>query len=257
MEEREREVNKQVEEKDSGLTRRELVKSGLIVGGALIAGGVLVDSAGFRTARARALTVPPNGGLGYIEVFPTSPLILNPFTDALPVPLPLRPVPKYASDGTGYAQWATPPNPQTGGIQDSRTYASGARNTHQLGCSQLGLPEPIYYRIPLQVGAHSFSTSKVLPIDTNGNPAASFDALRNVYAAGTQRTLPDSTIYGFNGAFPGALIKAKYGQPVLIRFVNELDQNPQNLDRNDFGQETFLTHLHNGHTAPESDGNPN
>ena len=30
------------------------------------------------------------------------------------------------------------------------------------------------------------------------------------------------------------------------------------LDRQDFGSPdwSFLTHLHNGHTAPESDGNP-
>ena len=74
-------MDKQVDKKVSGLTRRELVKSGLIVGGALIAGGVLLDSAGFRTARARALTSVAGGGGNYIEVFPTSPLILNPFTD--------------------------------------------------------------------------------------------------------------------------------------------------------------------------------
>ena len=39
---------------------------------------------------------------------------------------------------------------------------------------------------------------------------------------------------------------------------NHLDENPLNLDRQDFGAPdcSFLTHLHNGHTAPESDGNP-
>jgi len=43
-----------------------------------------------------------------------------------------------------------------------------------------------------------------------------------------------------------------------VRFENDLDQNPQNLDRQDFGAPdwAFLTHLHNGHTAPESDGQP-
>jgi len=238
-------MNKQVEKKDSGLTRRELVKSGLIVGGALIAGGVLLDSAGFRTARARALMVPPNGGLHYIEVFPTSPLILNPFRDdnPLPIPLPLKP-----SDPN---TWGSAPDPKTGGTNDSRG------GVHQLGCSQLGLPAPIYYRIPLQVGAHSFSTQKVLPIDSGGNPVTLPASWGVAQAAdGTVTRLPDSTIYGFNGAFPGAMIKAKYGQPVLIRFVNELD-DAHGLDRNDFGEETFLTHLHNGHTAPESDGNPN
>ena len=71
-------------------------------------------------------------------------------------------------------------------------------------------------------------------------------------------SLPPSTIYGFNGTFPGPRINAEYGKPALVRFLNQLDQNPLNLDRQDFGSPdwSFLTHLHNGHTAPESDGNP-
>ena len=57
---------------------------------------------------------------------------------------------------------------------------------------------------------------------------------------------------------PGPMINAEYGKPVLVRFENHLDENPLNLDRQDFGSPdcSFLTHLHNGHTAPESDGNP-
>ena len=54
------------------------------------------------------------------------------------------------------------------------------------------------------------------------------------------------------------MINAEYGRPALVRFINKLDENPDNLDRQDFGSPdySFLTHLHNGHTAPESDGNP-
>ena len=71
-------------------------------------------------------------------------------------------------------------------------------------------------------------------------------------------SLPLSTIYGFNGTFPGPRINAEYGKPCLVRFENHLDENPLGLDRQDFGAPdwSFLTHLHNGHTAPESDGNP-
>ena len=54
------------------------------------------------------------------------------------------------------------------------------------------------------------------------------------------------------------MINAEYGRAALVRFENHLDENPLNLDREDFGApgRSFLTHLHNGHTAPESDGNP-
>ena len=49
------------------------------------------------------------------------------------------------------------------------------------------------------------------------------------------------------------MIYAKYGQPVSVRFVNQLHLNPLNLDRGDFGDPElgFLTHLHNAHSAPE------
>jgi FtsP/CotA-like multicopper oxidase with cupredoxin domain len=42
-----------------------------------------------------------------------------------------------------------------------------------------------------------------------------------------------------------------------VRFENHLDKD-NGFDRQDFGAPnySFLTHLHNGHTAPESDGNP-
>src|SRR3954463_13670628 len=40
----------------------------------------------------------------YIEASPTSPLILNPFTDELPIPKALRPQPKAA-----FTKWAQPP----------------------------------------------------------------------------------------------------------------------------------------------------
>ena len=46
------------------------------------------------------------------------------------------------------------------------------------------------------------------------------------HRAGEKRTLPPSTIYGFNGTFPGPMINAEYGKPALVRFENHLDENP-------------------------------
>ena len=113
------------------------------------------------------------------------------------------------------------------------------------------------YKIDHRVATHSFTTSDVLPIDAKGQPAVSFDSSGNPVPAGT-RQLPASTIYGFNGKFPGPRINAEYGKPVIVRFENHLDENPMGLDRQDFGAPDYsaLIHLHNGHTAPESDGNP-
>jgi FtsP/CotA-like multicopper oxidase with cupredoxin domain len=62
-----------------------------------------------------------------------------------------------------------------------------------------------------------------------------------------------TTVWGFDGQVPGPLIQAKYGEPILVRFQNNLPsvKKPQS-----FGIAEMTTHLHNGHTPSESDGNP-
>ena len=183
----------------------------------------------------------------YEEVYPTSPLIVDPFSDELMVPKALSPVPPSV-----VAAWTDPPGPGNGQQNSLRN------ETHQLWPSAIGYADPIVYQIRLQVNTHSFTTSQVLPISSSGVPTISFDATGNKYPAGMLRTLPPSTIYGFEGSFPGPMINGEYGKPVLVRFENHLDENPLNLDRQDFGSPdwSFLTHLHNAHTAAESDGNP-
>ncbi len=181
-----------------------------------------------------------------IEVFSTSPLILSPFTDPLPIPKALAPVPRSV-----FSSWSRPPGPGIG-QQDSDG------GTHQLWTSRLGLPDPIVYQIKLEVSSHRFTSSRVLPIDEDGKPVVPPRGAGIILSRDGTAFLPESTIHGFNGQFPGPMINAEYGKPVLVRFENHLDENPRSLDRQDFGSPNleFLTHLHNSHTAPESDGNP-
>ena len=86
--------------------------------------------------------------------------------------------------------------------------------------------------------------------DQRARPAGQVVRRERQHLPGRHR--PDAcrraTIYGFNGTFPGPRINAEYGKPVLVRFENHLDENPLNLDRQDFGSPdfSFLTHLHNG-----------
>jgi FtsP/CotA-like multicopper oxidase with cupredoxin domain len=219
------------------LTRRDMLK--LSVGGA-----------GVFALTASGLAVPRGFGSGsvgplYIEAFPTSPLILSPFNEPLPIPDVIAPVPKAVVD-----TWESPPGP------DNQDFVKGAAPfKHQLFPGQgvvADFPPPLVYRIKLEVQGHDFTSSLVQPIDSSG---------RNVVPPGTAdsrpRRLPPSTIYGFNGTFPGPMINAEYTKPVLVRFENHLDVT-NGFDRQDFGAPNFafLTHLHNAHTAAESDGNP-
>ena len=203
-------------------------------------GAALVGSRSFLATPAFGGSCTP--GQQAIEVFPTSPLILEPFRDPLPIPKALAPVPLSEVAG-----WSRPPGPGIG-QQDSDG------GTHQIWPSKLGLPDPIIYQIKLQTRPHSISESKVQTL------VDYTDRYGNRIRAGTiYSSLPYATIYGFNGTFPGPRINAEYGRPCLVRFENHLDENPYSCDRYDFGAPDlgFLTHLHNGHTAPESDGNPN
>jgi FtsP/CotA-like multicopper oxidase with cupredoxin domain len=213
---------------EDGVSRRTLLRWGAIGGvgvGLTAAGGWagpylgqkgLLSADGAFGATSTAL----GDLLFYKEVFPTSPLILEPFKDALPIPEAMKPVPVEE-----FSRWAYPPGPGDGQQNSYRN------ERHQIWPSQIGFPDPIVYKINVVVDTHAFTKSPVLPM---------------------------STIYGFNGTFPGPRINAEYGKPCLVRFENHLDENPLNLDRQDFGSPdySFLTHLHNGHTAPESDGNP-
>ena len=232
-------------------SRRTFIQVGA-VGAAAVAAGVAASSV-VPNLRDRGL-LSKNGVFDaasiswansiYVEAFPTSPLIMSPFNDLLPVPKALAP-------STDYTTWASTPG---GGVGQQNSLGN---ERHQIWPSQIGYPDPIVYKINLRVDTHAFTTSQVLPINSLGQPTGSFDANGAPVAPGV-RSLPLSTIYGFNGTFPGPMINAEYGKPVCIRFNNELDLNPKNLDRQDFGapDASFLTHLHNGHTAPESDGQP-
>jgi FtsP/CotA-like multicopper oxidase with cupredoxin domain len=63
--------------------------------------------------------------------------------------------------------------------------------------------------------------------------------------------LPDARIWGYDGIVPGPTLDARYGQPILLRIRNELP-----AAHTGFGIPQLITHLHNFHTASESDGGP-
>ncbi len=68
--------------------------------------------------------------------------------------------------------------------------------------------------------------------------------------------LGPSLIWGYDGTFPGPTFDACYGQPILVRIHNELPTNAEMLDNPTFGSNDVITHLHNMHSASESDGGP-
>jgi FtsP/CotA-like multicopper oxidase with cupredoxin domain len=237
------------------LTRRDMLK--LSAGGA---GMFMISAGGLAIPKGFAGGGGGGGGSLYIEAFPTSPLIMKPFYDKLDIPMALRPVDPTKWDSKG----GLPDPKKQDSIGPSPTKDYYNKYGQTLGTHQMwpgdGVtkdyawmsPNPLVYQIKAQVAGHGFTSSQVQPINSFGQivtPPGS--------KSSNQRGLPESTIYGFNGTFPGPRINAEYGRASLVRFENHLDQS-NGYDRQDFGSPnySFLTHLHNGHTAPESDGQP-
>src|SRR3954468_14940387 len=257
------------------LTRRDMLK----LSGAG-AGVFALTASGFAVPRGFAGGGGGGGGGLYLEAFPTSPLIVDPFRDTpenqLVIPQALRaadqsnptapgniedPTTGAKIDFTNMDKQDCGVGPKTGNMDANQAYYK--RYGKVLGAQsvtpkQLGLPDPIVYKIDLEVARHKFTTSAVKPINSFGKAIAPPKSSGITLDANGNAALPDSTIYGFNGQYPGPRINALYGQPSLVHFCNHLDDNPLNLDRQDFGAPNyaFMTHLHNGHTAPESDGQP-
>jgi FtsP/CotA-like multicopper oxidase with cupredoxin domain len=65
------------------------------------------------------------------------------------------------------------------------------------------------------------------------------------------KDLPNSTVWSFNGSFGGPLLDVRYGRPFCVEIENDLPD-----DHVGYGNPEASSHLHNFHTATESDGGP-
>ena len=206
------------------LDRREMMRLGL-----LTAGGALIAKAGL-SSRAYGQAAPtltdPDATLSRVPASPP----MRPWVQPMPR-LTLK-TPMLAQD-------------MDGGCPDGTTPIDGATK-----------------RIPHQYFSYTPPTDGG-PVGTYGpspaNPTYNF-APKKFYELEMEECFikvhPDyapTRFFAFDGVVPGPLIQAKYGEPVLVRYKNKL---PSVKIPQDFGIAEMTTHLHNGHTPSESDGNP-
>src|SRR3954462_13213070 len=247
------------------LTRKDMLK--LSAGGA---GMFALTASGFAVPRGIAGGGGGGGGALYIEAFPTSPLIMNPFSDKLVIPDAMRPNDLSDSLGAGDSATAQPNKYRQDSIGPATDKIYEEKYHQTLGQHQIWPGEgptagyftnnePIVYQIKVECAHKQFTSSRVTPINSFGKTVVPPNGPTRTIARDGTTTLPDSTIWGFNGTFPGPRINAEYHRPSVVRFENWLgESDPEGYDSQDFGSpaRSFSTHLHNGHTAPESDGQP-
>ena len=197
------------------LSRREMIRLGLLTtGGTLIAKQGL--SAGITTSSDGALNSNLRS-LRSADITPPSPPA-QPWVQ----PMPRIPV-----------KVAVNPSDLSGGPPDGTTLIEGGtkRVNHQF----FGVDETGNF-------TGQFPPKKFYEMTIKEAPVSLHPALGN------------TTIWGFDGTVPGPVIKANYGEPVLLRLHNHL---PSAKVPQAFGIAEFSIHLHNSHTPSESDGFPN
>jgi FtsP/CotA-like multicopper oxidase with cupredoxin domain len=172
---------------EAGVTRRDLMKMGLLSGAGYLVAKAGLSSRATGVAHADDETVSP----------PT-----RPFLEPLPIPPVKQPVA------------ALSPAPQVDPLP-----GEGRTRPHQ---ALTRFPPQKLYEVHQREALHSFHPD-----------------------------LPLQPVWGFDGVVPGPTYHARYGEPILVRNVNDLPQ-----DHRGFGVPQVSTHLHNGHTPSESDGFP-
>ncbi len=195
-----------------GFSRRELLKMGLVMGGAGLA--TFGSFPNFRPYWAHA-----DGGIPFASPPNT------PFVEPLPILPVMQPVTLDPAPTKG-------PNPLLSAVT---RFQEARRPDHQRWTEFGGDSE----------SAPGFSGTMYESIEQ--------EVTHNFYPA--QDGVPPSKVWTFVEPSTGAVgplrIKARYGEPIVHRIHNALP-----VDNGGFGINVTSTHLHNGHTASESDGGP-
>ncbi|HEY7403602.1 MAG TPA: multicopper oxidase domain-containing protein [Candidatus Angelobacter sp.] len=238
------------------VTRRELVKWGLIT-----AGGALAPIHGLNpfVSSAYASGGVCCGGGGIPTGAPPSPLFgVQPFS---------TPMPRFdvIPRGTNPLGGDLTPTPQAQSNQTQQPLDPA------LVGGQTGLTGPIEGRPPGPIWAHQRFTQFSPQISVEMSQAqAQTNTVYNPgvasqFNSGIDPTQPiplkfhpgfptqdPNSVWTFNGTIPPKLVFARYGEPLLFRHHNRL---PADVTQNNgFGRNTISTHEHNGHHGAENDG---
>ncbi|HSC72299.1 MAG TPA: hypothetical protein VLH58_13155, partial [Candidatus Methylomirabilis sp.] len=210
---------------NGGFNRRELLKMGLVMGGAGLAA-----MQGMRTFRPHWAHADDGGSGGVRLSSPPN----TPFVDPLPIPqvmqnTTLDPAPTLGT------------NPVASALTG---FTETLRPDHQRWTEFGGAP----------VGPGFTGTEYEiveLPVQNDFYPAVDGQPPSTLWTFVDATTLGGNPLNSSLRNVRPLWIQARYGQPIVLRIHNALP-----VANNGFGINQTTTHLHNGHHASESDGGP-
>ncbi len=129
-------------------------------------------------------------------------------------------------------------------------------------CSSCGL---VPWRDPLPI------PPVLQPVGTDPQGKPIYNVTMTEFTQNLHRDLPDTTVWGYNGSYPGPTIVAQQNQPIIVNYSNDLrDLNTGQLRTSHYmpvdpcphgpmewrDSPRTVVHLHGGHVPPRFDGNP-
>ncbi|HSB81456.1 MAG TPA: multicopper oxidase domain-containing protein [Candidatus Methylomirabilis sp.] len=206
-----------------GFDRRELLKMGLVLGGA-----GLMAMQGMRNFRPYWAYADDGGGLRL-----TSPPN-TPFVDPLPIPQVMRPTRLNPAPTLG-------PNPVASALTG---FTETLRPDHQrwtdFGGASAG---PGFTGTEYEIVE--------LPVENDFYPAVDGQPPSTLWTFVDATTLSGNPLSASLRDVRPLWVQARYGEPIVLRIHNALP-----VANEGFGINQTSTHLHNGHHASESDGGP-
>src|SRR5271168_376624 len=148
-------------------------------------------------------------------------------------------------------------------LQRGLTSAAGLTLSKTVPAMQQAMASPAQVRSGVSLTPYVDSLPLPPVIRATGKPGETIDIEMVQFQQKVHRDLPPTTVWGYNGSWPGPTIEAQSGQPLSINWVSKLPQTHLlPIDHSIHGAESSLpavrnvAHLHGACVMPDDDGYP-
>ena len=148
-------------------------------------------------------------------------------------------------------------------LQRGLTTAAGLSLSKTVPAMQQAMASPAQVRSGVRLAPYVDSLPVPPVIRATGRPGEVIEIEMRQYQQKVHRDLPPTTIWGYNGSWPGPTIEVQSGQPLSINWVSKLPTTHLlPIDHSIHGAEASLpavrnvAHLHGACAMPDDDGYP-